>query len=229
MPKPSEIISTVASLMNDTAQSVYTDTACLPYLNLAMRILQEEFELNDIPVTHKTSAAITVPTGYTKIGFDTTPALPSNLIEIEELWESTSGQNQWIPVVRKDFLPHYLEGQTISQFLIWAWNGAIELLPANTINDLKLDYLASLFINPIKIANIDVDIPLVNVQTTLEFKTASLCALFIAENESRAIALNGEANEALGRSLGIPIKGMQTVITRRRPFRSSFKRRGISY
>lgn len=217
--------------MNDTAQTVYTNAACLPYLNMAMRILQEQFELNDIPVTHRTSAAIVVPTGYSSIGFDTTPALPSNLIEIEQLWESTSGLNQWIPMVRKDFLPHYLQDNTaISQFLIWAWmNNRIELIAANSPNDLKLDYIASLFINPIKIANIDVDIPLINVQTTLEFKTASLCAIFIAENETRAVALNGEAVEALSRSLGIPIKGMQTVITRRRPFRSSFKRRGISY
>lgn len=231
MPKPSEIISTVASLMNDTAQSVYTNTACLPYLNLALDELQETFELNGIPVTNRTSAAIIVPSGYSRIGFDTTPALPKDLIEIEQLWESTSGLNQWIPMIKKEFLPHYLQDNTaISQFLIWAWmNNRIELIPANANNDLKLDYIASIFLTPIVIANINVDIPLINIKTHLEYKTAALCAMFIAENETRAISLNGLAIAALDRALGIPIKNMQSVITRRRPFRSSFKRWGISY
>ena len=43
MPKPSEIIDMVASLQNDTAQSDYTDAAVLPYMNMALRDLQEKF------------------------------------------------------------------------------------------------------------------------------------------------------------------------------------------
>jgi len=231
MPKPSAIIATVAGLMNDSEQSIYDNEACLPMLNLALNELQELYELNDIPATHDTSAAITVKAGVNSIGFDTTPSLPSNLIEIQQLWESTSGLNQWTPINKRDSLPHYLEdNSTISMFLLWAWeHGRITLLAANVDMDLKIDYIGSLFNTPIHIKDINVNLPFTNVETYLDYKTAALCAMFIAENESRATALDSLAGTALTRALGIPVKGMQSVVTRRRPFRSSFKRRGTSY
>lgn len=231
MPKPSAIITTVAALMNDTEQSVYTNEACLPYLNLALGILQEIFELNNIPVTNKTSTAILVKAGVNKIGFDTTPALPSSLVEIQELWESPVGQNQWTRMNKEEFIPHYLQDNTsINQFLIWVWKEqAIELIAANADNQIKLDYIGSIFNTPILIINIDVNIPIINIQTFLEFQTAALCAFFVAENESRYTVLNGMSGEALGRALGIPVKGMQQILTRRRPFRAAFKRRGVNY
>lgn len=231
MPKPSDIITTVAGLMNDFSQSQYTNTACLPFFNLSLDELQEIYELNDIPITHNTSAAIKIPAGIDRIGFDTTPALPSNLIEISELWESTSGLNRWTPMSKREFLPNYLrDNTTISMFLIWDMeNGRIKLISANADIDLKIDYIGSLFNTPILIKDINVNLPFTNVKTYLEYKTAALSAMFIAENESRAVALDSLAGTALSRALGIPIKGMQSVITRRRPFRASFKRRGVSY
>ena len=231
MPKPSDIISTVASLMNDTAQTQYTNSAVLPYLNLSLDELQEVYELNNLPITNEASAAITVPSGVGDIGFDTTPALPSGLVEIQQLWESTSGLNQWTPMLKKDFLPHYLEdGTAISMFLIWCWeDGRIHLVPANANNDLKIDYIATIFNTPIQIGNINVNLPFTNIKTYLEYKTAALCAMFIAENQTRAMALDNESGNALSRALGIPVKGMQTVTARRRPFRHSFKHRGVSY
>jgi hypothetical protein len=228
MPKPSEIITTVASLMNDYTQSVYVNAACLPFLNLALDELQEIYELNDIPVTNETSAAITIPAGVNRIGFDTVPAFPSDLIEIRQLWESPSGLQHWTPVDKRDTLPHYLENTTlISQFLIWVLEqGRVKFIPANSDVDLKIDYIASLFNTPILIKDINVNLPFTNIKTYLEYKTAALCAMFIAENESRALALDSLTGTALSRALGIPIKGMQSIVTRRRPFRASFKRRG---
>lgn len=231
MPKPSDIITTVAGLMNDAFQSQYTNSVCLPFLNLSLDELQELYELNGLPVTNETSAAITIKSGIKSIGFDTTPALPSDLIEIQQLWESTAGLNQWIPLTKRETIPHYLEdGTTISQFLIWAWeHGRITLIPANADNDLKIDYTCSLFNTPILIKDINVNLPFSNVKTYLEYKTAALCAMFIAENESRAMALDSLGGTALSRALGIPIKGMQSIVTRRRPFRHSYKNRGVSY
>lgn len=231
MPKPSEIISTVANLMNDYSQSLYTNAACLPFFNLSLDELQEVFEQNGIPVTNETSAAIAVKSGVSKIGFDTIPALPSDLIEIQELWESQSGLDQWTRVDKKEFLPHYLQdGTSISQFLIWSLQkGRIELIPANQDNDLKIDYTANMFNTPILIKDINVNLPFTNIKTYLEYKTAALCAMFIAENETRAMALDGLAGTALNRATGIPIKGMQSVVTRRRPFRFNYKHKGVNY
>jgi len=217
--------------MNDSAQSLYTNTVCLPFLNLSLDELQELYEINGIPVTNETSAAIKIKAGINRLGFDTTPALPSDLIEIQQLWESTSGLNQWTPMIKKEIIPHYLEDNTtISMFLIWAWeHGRVALIAANADNDLKIDYTASLFNTPILIKDINVNLPFTNVKTYLEYKTAALCAMFIAENESRAVALDSLTGTALSRALGIPIKGMQSIVTRRRPFRHSFKHRGVNY
>lgn len=231
MPKPSEIITTVAGLMNDSSQSVYNNAACLPFLNLSLDELQELFELNGIPVTNETSAAIKIPAGVKRLGFDTTPALPSDFIELQELWESPTGLNQWNKVDKREFLPQYLQDNTtISQFLIYAWeHGRIVLIAANSDIDLKLDYTASLFNTPILIKDININLPFTNVKTYLEYKTAALCAMFIAENPERAVALDSLTGTALSRALGIPIKGMQSIVTRRRPFRYGFKHRGVNF
>lgn len=231
MPRPSDVISIVSGLMNDSIQSVYSNTVCLPFFNLSLDELQELYELNGIPTTNETSAAITLRAGICRLGQDTIPALPSDFIELQQLWESPTGLNKWTEVVKREFIPHYLEdGTAISQFLIYAWeHGRLLFVPSNSDNDLKIDYIGSIFNTPILIKDINVNLPFTNVKTYLEYKTAALCALFIAENESRAMALDSLAGTALSRALGIPIKGMQSVVTRRRPFRSSFKRRGVSY
>lgn len=227
MATPAEIIDIAASALNDTPQYTYTDVVSLPYLNMALRELQEIFQLNNVPVTNETSALIEVPAGIDKLGFNTLPGLPRNLIEIRNLWESQAGLNQWTPMGKRDFIPHSLEDNTqISQFLIWAWlNQEIRLIAANADNDLKLDYIQNLFALPILIGAIDVDLQIINTESYLGFKTAAFMSWMIEEDEFKSVRLEGEANDALYRSLGISTKGRQSIVTRRRPFRSSFKRR----
>lgn len=228
MPTPNEIIKTAASLMNDSIQSKYTNAAVLPFFNLALEELEENFELNDLPVTHKTSATITIPASTSFIGYGTTPALPANLIEIVQLWESDTGQNKWILVTKQRFLPAYMRdpSATYTQFQFYAWkDNQIEVFPSSAIIDLKIDYLGSLF-TAATVATINVDIPLRNIKMFLELKTAAFCAVFLAENTERGMTLSGEADRALSREIGIPVKGMQNIMVRRRPFRANFKSRG---
>lgn len=215
--------------MNDAAQTVYTNESCLPFLNMSLDELQEVFELNDIPVTHETSKAIKIPINIDRIGHDTMPALPSDLIEIRQLWESESNQEKWIPMHKVDVLPHYRQdGVQVSRFGVWALEQTrVRFIAANTPLDIKFDYTANMFNTPILIKDIRVNLPFTNVKTYLEYKTAALCALFIAENETRAVALDSLAGTALSRALGIPIKGQQSITTRRRPFRYSHKHRGV--
>ena len=233
MPTPAEIIDMVASLQNDTAQSVYTDSACLPYLNMAMRELQEIYELNNVPVTNETSAVLSVAAGVSTIAITgTTPTYPSDLIEIQKLWESDSGQNNWIPMERKEFISHWLEGGNgINQFIIWAWiENEIKLIPANTAIDLKLDYIKSVFPTQ-AIANVNTELgtKYTNVVSFLGYKTAALCSMFIGENETRATVLNDQATQAINRALGITTKGRQSIGTRRKPYRAAYKSRGGNF
>jgi hypothetical protein len=233
MPTPADIIDAVASLQNDTAQSVYTDAACMPYLNIALRELQEIYELNNVPVTNHTSGAFTIPAGTPAIAIaGTTPTYPTDLIEIQQLWESDEGQNQWTPMERKEFLPHYLEGgAAINQFIVWAWiDNEIRLIPATVTLDIKIDYIKSIF--PTVTAtnmNIELGLKFNNIISYLSFKTAALCSMFIGENETRAAALDNEASNAVTRALGIATKGRQAIASRRRPFRAAYKMRGGNF
>jgi len=231
MPTPAEILDMTASLMNDTRKTKFTHKACLPYFNMSLRSLQEEFELNNIPATNEVSAVLNVPSGTDTIAIaGTTPVYPADLVEIRQLWESTEGLNQWIPMRREIFIPHYLENNTqLSQFLIWAWiSNEIRLIAANANNDLKLDYIKSIFAT-IDDNNFDTDLgaSFKTIFNYLGFKTAAYCSMFIGENPTRAVALNEEANSSLTKSLGISIKGQQTIGVRRRPFMQAYKRRGV--
>lgn len=226
MPTPSAIMDMVASLMNDTAQTVYTDVAQLPYLNIALDELQELFELNNIPVTNEGSSAIALVAGDTVVSFTSSPALPSNLIEIQQLWERIKDTPPWVPMTRAEFLPRSQEDLSISQFLVWSWiDEEIRLISSTADIDLKLDYIKSIFATPILIADVGDNLPIINIKSYLGYKTAALCSFFIGENETRAATLDKLAENALDRALGIPIKGRQSITTRRQPFMASWKRR----
>lgn len=230
MPKPSEIIDMAASCMNDSAQEVYTDAAVLPYLNMAMRELQELFQLNNIPVTDAMpDFVLDVAPNISRIAFTgTIPTLPTDLKEIRQMWESDDGTNVFIPMTRKDFIPHNLEGITRNSFIIWSWiSDEVRLLPCQVAKDIKLDYIRNLFALPILIGSIDVNIPIEGAFSFLGYRTASLAALYIGENKGRSDELDGDAGGALDRSLGISAKSRQQITTRRRPFMASFKRRRI--
>ena len=213
--------------MNDTAQEVYTDAACLPYLNMALNELQELYQLNNIPVTNETSGVLDVPIGTTRIAYiGTLPTLPPGLIEIRQMWESDDGTNRFIPVDKKEFIPHNLEQVQVSTFGIWAWIGnEIRLPSCNLVKDLKLDYIRKLFITPLDIAQINIDIPIEGITMFLGYRTAALCAWFIGENKERSDDLNDFSILALDRALGINVKGKQSIQVRRRPFMASYKAR----
>lgn len=219
-----QVMDRVAPLMNDSAKDVYTYTAQLPYLGMALDELMEEFQLNGIPVTQKTSALINVAVGVTEIApaEGTAPNYPSNLVEIVQIWERLQGSSeQFIPVKKRDFLPHYV--QKVDSLIVWAWNEQkIKFLGATTAREVKLDYIFALFPD-IDTMNENTVIGIINARSYLQYRTAGLCAEYIGENETRAASLNAAAVAAIYRSMGISIKAKQQVVHRRRPFRAAYK------
>lgn len=228
MPTPAEIIKMVSALENDTLQTDYRNETVIPYLNMALNDLQEEFELNDILVTYETSAILIIPAGMIAVGFSTTPALPAALIEIKKLWESDTGQEAWSQLSPRSFISPNLQGiAPVAKFGIWAWNGnEIRLPESSQINDLKLDYISSIF-SEVTMQTVDTDlgIKLKNCKSYLGYRTGAHCAMWIGENPERAAALSIEADHSLSKSLGIAIKNKQSIAIRRRPFRASYKLR----
>jgi hypothetical protein len=222
-----EILTLSAGLLNDSARAVYTDLVMLPYLNIARLELEQLLELNNIPVTDKHSAVINVPSGQNSIAFGATlpaPSLPSDLVEINQVWESQEGLNSYYPIHKVASLPPPTNVPP-SSFGAYEWSGQeIKFIAANSDIDIKLDYIRSLFVFLAE-DDLDGNNTVINTSLFLQFRVAGLCAEFIEHNTAVATSANASAFGALETSLGISVKGMQNITTRRRPFRAAYKAR----
>lgn len=220
-----DVMDLTAATLNDVAKSVFTYTAQLPYLNMALDQLQQEMESNNVSFTNASESAITVPAGITSIGGSGAPTLPIDVVEIQQLWERVSGTSlSYMLMKRVDFLP--LNDFPTSYFGVWSYDDQIIHLPqATTDIDVKIQYIRSRLgiitdsTNPI---------PLINSKLYLVYKTGSLCAQFIGENEERAKDLSDKADNALYLFLNINTKGRQSQPVRHRPFRAGYKNRNYN-
>lgn len=223
-----DIYTVVRGLLNDVDGDIYNDAALQPMLQVCIQEISENYELNGMAKTNNTSAIIEVDAGVERIGFtgDTSPPnLPDDLVEIEQLWYSPRDQNTWYAMSKRMFLPHYLNTTDINPLTIWAWyKERINLMVSNADNDIKIDYIQTLFPD---IQNENTQLVLVNGRTVLEYRTAALAAEFVGENMTRADKLNLFAGPAMDRLLGIGTKATQVMPVRRRPFRAGFKSRRI--
>lgn len=234
MPTPSEIMAVSSSAMNDTAQETYNNITLLPYLNMAMDELIERMEENDLPTVTKQSSdpiSIAISNTPTKIEFQGTPQLPADLIELEEVWESNDGGTTWTPLSKVDYInPNISSNQNSSFFGQYAWNGDhIEIPGATSVILLKLMYIRRIIQTPLNAQQIEVNIPIINCKLFLAFKTAAFAAMLINQDTERASILQDQAEEAIERQMNIPIKGQQSIYTRRKPFRAGYKSYGRSY
>jgi len=208
------VMDKAASLMNDTLKTTYTYAAQMPYLNMALNELEEHFQLNNIPVTDQTSAAITVPAlatsinAFDGIGSGPVPNYPQDLVEIQAVRARTAGSTDLYAVIG------------------WIWEDQkIKFSASDLAREFQLDYIKAIF--P-EVTNAAAVLGVINSKTFLFFRTAALCTQFIGENATRATELNNFAVLALDRVTGIGTKAKQSVNTRRRPFMASYKRRRTS-
>jgi hypothetical protein len=221
-----QVMDAAAARLNDVSKTIYTYTIQIPFLNIALRELQELFELNNVPVTDETSAVINVPSaavGVVEIGYTGVAGriLPSDLIELKVVWQSTEGLNQFTRLSPLDYLPPL--NTQISSFNYYQWaDQKLRLLAANADNDLKLEYIKSLFaVVTVSTAQLNIT----NGFSYLSNRVASLIANDIEEDEQRAADLLTDGLNGLDRALGITTKGRQKIQTRRLPFRAGYKSR----
>jgi hypothetical protein len=222
-----EVLNASAALLNDTDLSLFTYTAQIPYLNIALAELQEECELNNVPITNEGKVIITIPAGLEGIGNGNgQPNLPPDFIEPLQLQERVSGAlYTFIDMTRVDYVP---SNQVPTAFLMyWTYQGETINFPVGGATgnvDVLLRYIKSIF----KMITTETDqINMINAKTFLTYRNAGLCAEFIGENKERADDLNGMASLALQRALGISTKGRQAIFTRRRPFMAGWRSRRV--
>lgn len=223
-----QVMDRAAVIMNDPNKTTYPYTVQFPYLNMALQDLQEHYDQNEIPVVDASSADIFVPasTGtFVEITFgdpSTNENLPDDLIEPSVLWERQHGINPYTIMRRVDFLDLALVEQQINQFIWYVWeSNKIRVFAANQDNDIRMDYIRNLFVTVTQSTDV---IPITNGIGYLANRTARHLCYFIAENPERGNRLDVDATASLDRLLSIGTKGRQSIITRRRPFRASYKR-----
>lgn len=221
-----DVLDLSSNYLNDAGLSQYTYVAQLPFFNEAQDKLGQLMEANNIPATNKRSTTITVAATVTVIDFTTSPALPSDLVEIQELSERQNGTTvNYIPMSRREFLPPFT--QQTDSLIWWAWmDQGIQLTGATQPVQLMIDYIASKLPT---VTSTTTAITLINAKSYLAAKTAALCAQFLGENKERADELNAEADAAANVFLNINTKGRQATATRRRPFMAGYKSRSGSW
>lgn len=218
------ILDGSGALLNDPSVTQFTYTKQLPFFNMAQNELQELLELNNIPVSNEVApTTLIVTAGVVTIDSSTSPALPTDLVEIQQISERLNGTtDDYIPMTRREFLPTFVE-QTES-LIWWAWiNQKLKFLGALTDRQLQMNYIAARL--PAATTTTS-PITLFNATSFLMYRTAALCAEFLGENPTRAESLNSDASIALDRFIGISTKGRQSIAIRRRPFMASYKNRG---
>ena len=223
-----EVMDRSAALMNDPSKTDYTYAVQLPYLNMAIDELIENLEESNSSPTNVTSAVITVPKGFNRITpveqILNPPHYPDDLVEIQEVGERSVGEDGvFVPLARRDFLQAFPPSQSL---MFWVWEKQeIKFNPNGALvpREIQLRYIGQTVnqaATPLSV------IGTINSRSYLSFKTAALCAMFIGENETRAMVLDAQAEKALERLTGINNKGRQQIMTRHRPFRASYKARG---
>ena len=226
----SEVMDLTAASLNDVDKTVYNYDVQLPYLKMALQELQEIYELNNLQTSEDSSDFINIPspllptTEMVSVRFGTSPPrLPDNLIEPNKLWER-NGDRPWVPMTRKDFIPAGILGVRTNQLIYWTWQqNELRLLASNQNNQIRIDGVYSLF--P-KYVNEDTIIPVINGVGFLQFRTAGLISELVENNAARAGTNNSNASLSLDRITGITVKSKQSIVARRRPFRSAYKRVG---
>jgi len=216
----------VAALMNDPAKTDYTYAAQLIYLNMAIDQLVENMNDNHSPISNSTSGSIRVPIGVNRLSYtiEEAPIYPPDLVEVQGISERLYGSTDpLVPMTKREFIGFEPAQDAL---LYWAWeelrikfnnNGA------RTEREIVLQYVRT------NLLHADDENSIIHLSTSisyLSFKTASLCARFIGENEQRAAILEQEADEALERMESIQNKGKHHIVTRHRPFRAGWKMRG---
>ena len=223
----SEVMDLSAAALNDIDKTTYDYATQLPYLRLALQELQELFQLNSLPVTQETSAEVLINAGVTRLAFDAagTVRLPDNLIEPLKVWERTAGGAYWTPMTRANFIPQVYAGVRTAMLQNWTWqSNELRFLAASGNNEILIEYIGSLF--P-KFLRADTILPVQNAVGYLAYKTAELISDMVEHNPERAQSNGGRALMSLDRIQGITIKNKQSIMARRRPFRSGYKRGGI--
>jgi hypothetical protein len=213
----SDIFSQAQAFLNDTGGVNYTTTKLLPYLIIAYDDLKLNLISVNAPPIEEVSAALSVAALATELA-----SPPADMIIPLKLEERAVGDTLYTPMTERDFEP---DRDKLDSLINWTWRELkIKFVGALQAREVRVYYLKSLADPTSGASTISVED---YYKTFLSSRTASLAAYYIGQNESRATALQENANNALGLCLGIVAKRRQSMPIRQRPWGWWRRRRSL--
>lgn len=210
-----DVFKRVRFLLNDNAITYFTDTVLLDPVNIALDDLRGELADNNIPISNTASAIIKITAGMSVLNPSSTPPIPVNLIEIQEILERPWGASgNFSPVKRYEYIPAGMERS--NELLYWSWqNESIHFVPANSDREIQINYISQELPDIIGPAS---NINMIRSLPFLAYRSAALAAENLGEDPERAAQLNQNAGRELDKLMNLSVKGKQVMPVRRRPF-----------
>lgn len=206
-----DCLTEAQNLLNDAPGTLFTNTVLQPFFDKAYAELNYKLELADVNTEWEEDGSTIFPANAGQ--FTYTP-LPIDFYSPIELHEKAPNEadNFYTLMVRTMWLPD----RSIAPYLTW-WTyreQQITFLGCSASRQVRLRYYK---IYPAIVGVSDV-VVVNNSKTYLAARTAALAAFAIGENETRAAALNDDAESALEMIVRLSNKNRQVLRTRRRAF-----------
>lgn len=204
-----DVMDMAASLMNDTPKSMYTYSAQMPYMRMAGRTLDSEFQANGFEVEHQhTSPDISVSAG------DVAIVLPNDFFLPLTLMERYATETSYIPMHEVPDVNN-LSIQQDDRLGYWDFrNNNINLVGSTADCLVSMEYIG-FEVDPL---NELTSLSFNGCLNWLGFKTAAFLSKYIARDAPRALALEQDAGVEMVNILANYTKNLQGVRTRRKPF-----------
>lgn len=217
MPTGTEIANEARSVhLNDTAATVFTDTALLPIINAKYRDLQEKLEENDVPTFSEVSTVITISALAVSIPpGGAAGQLPTNFVTPVDLYERAVGEgnDKWVLMEEKLWEPNILQDGCLRY---WVFREEeIKLVGSTAIREVKLYYVKSL--SPLTVIGDNVAIG--KSKTYMAAAVAAQAALSLGHNPTLAGILGSLAEGYFQSMLNSIVRKNQSLSVRRKGWR----------
>lgn len=173
----SDVIAQAVALLNDTAQSLYTNGVVQPYIVKANEDLEKKLIIHDTSIQRKRATIVTLDAGQKTL------TLPSDFLLPIRLFERDRGasDSDWVKMKEKDWeQENPVQTTTLNQ---WAFrDNNINFVGATVNKDILLEYERSLAVitSPSSVEDFTL------TKGYLSARTAELCARYIGMNDALA-------------------------------------------
>jgi hypothetical protein len=215
MATAADVMDRVAAVcLNDPNKYTYGYDVQLPHLKAAWEELAQVLTSVNIPITKEVSTVLT----YTAGGHTVTP--PADMFIPMAVFERAVGQsdNEW---ARMKELPWDRKRVAADHTTLdcWTWRENIfEVGSCRTNREVYCQYWKDI---TLQIADEDSTITIINVVNALAFRTAELCSRYMGSNTERADNLARDYNTSKDLLTTIGVKKNQSIVQRRRPYRTN--------